>query len=779
MSRHRQSTELPLHPGPAAPSARRLRVVIRGVVQGVGFRPFVYRLATELGLVGWVSNSAQGVNIEAEGARDRLEEFLFRLEPEQPPHAAIHSLEPSYLDATGFDSFEIRQSAGGEKTALIMPDIATCSDCLAEVLDPSNRRYHYPFANCTNCGPRYSIIEALPYDRPNTSMSGFQMCPRCQAEYDGPANRRFHAQPNACPDCGPQLALWNPAGTVLATHHEALEQTVTALRRGRIVAVKGLGGFHLMADAGNPDAVTELRRRKHREEKPLALMFPSLAAVERVCIVSPGEARLLQAPESPIVLLARKANEPEGAAIAPGNPSLGAMLPYTPLHHLLLRQFDSPLVATSGNLSEEPICTDEGEALQRLAGIADLFLVHDRPIVRHVDDSIVRLVVGREMVLRRARGYAPLPIELAPATVGRSCVLAVGGHLKNTIAQSVGRHVFISQHIGDLESAAAFDAFRAVIPSFETLYQKPPQTIACDLHPDYASTRAAEEMGQPLVRVQHHYAHVLSCMADNRLEAPVLGVAWDGAGYGTDGSIWGGEFLLVGEKSFSRAASFRTFPLPGGEAAIREPRRSALGALFELYGDAVFDDAGLAPLAAFTAAELPVLRGMLRQELNCPRTSSVGRLFDAVASLAGLRQRCRFEGQAAMELEFALAHHETEAYYDYGILEAQPGVGMDLCIDWQPMLEGVVEDCRSKSSPGMVSAKFHNALARVIVDVAQRLGEPRIILSGGCFQNKYLTETAVHRLRQAGFSAYWHQRVPPNDGGIALGQVLAAWRQAQ
>ncbi len=768
---------------------RRLRVVIRGAVQGVGFRPFVYRLAAELNLTGWVLNSSQGVFIEVEGARQPLESFLFRLDRERPPRSFIHSLEYSFLDPVGYARFEIRTSDDrGDKTTLILPDIATCSDCLREIFDPADRRYRYPFTNCTNCGPRFSIIEALPYDRSHTTMKRFVMCAQCRAEYENPRDRRFHAQPNACPHCGPHLELWDGTGRVLATHHEALLAAAEAIRRGLIVAVKGLGGFHLIVDARCDRAVRRLRTRKRREEKPFALMYPSLELVKAHCEVSELEERLLTSPESPIVLLRRKSTRPPdpaskiSPAVAPHNPTLGIMLPYTPLHHLLLAELGFPVVATSGNLSDEPICIDERDALVRLGDIADLFLVHNRPIARHVDDSVVRIVLGRELVLRRARGYAPLPLPLKRSSPP---LLAVGAHLKNTVALTVDHQVFISQHIGDLETAEAFTAFQRVISDLQRLYDVRPTVIARDAHPEYLSTKYARNHGAPSIDVQHHVAHVVSCMAENELEGPVLGVAWDGTGYGPDGTIWGGEFLRVEGDAWVRVASFRTFGLPGGERAIKEPRRSALGLLYEIFGAALFQMTDLEPVRAFTGRELAVLQTMLQKHLNVPRTSSVGRLFDAVAAIAGRRQRIRFEGQAAMELEFSLNGIRTDATYPFRIVEPVPspvrlaaGASSPIyIIDWEPMMREIVDDVRRGVALGEISVRFHNTLIEAIVAIAERAGEERLVLTGGCFQNTYLTERAVHRLRAEGFRPYWHQRIPPNDGGIALGQaVIAGWR---
>lgn len=740
----------------------RIRIVIHGAVQGVGFRPFVYRLAKELGLAGWVSNSNEGVWIEAEGPKQILDEFVIRIDQDHPRHAAIHGLEYSFLDAPGFTGFEIRQSdSEGTRRAFILPDIATCGDCLREILDPLNRRYLYPFTNCTNCGPRFTIIEHLPYDRANTTMRDFVMCAQCRAEYEDPFDRRFHAQPNACPQCGPQMELWDASGSVTAKTADALSQAVEALKRGLVVAVKGLGGYHLMVDASNDEAVARLRERKHREAKPLAVMAPSLESVRQLCVLPPLEERLISAPEAPIVLLSRRDGIDIAPSVAPDNPYLGVMLPYTPLHHILMRELRRPVVATSGNRSDEPITIDESDAVHRLSRVVDMFLVHNRRIRRHADDSVARIILGREQILRRARGYAPLPVCIKVPEPGASFpTLSVGGHMKNTVALTLGSSVFVSQHIGDLETREAFSAFRQVIEDVQELYETRPQQIAGDTHPDYASSAYATDLAQsrsvPFVRVQHHWAHVLSCMAENAVESPALGVAWDGTGYGPDGAIWGGEFLLSMESGFKRAAHLRAFPLPGGDAAIKKPEHAAAGLLFEIFGS-----------ASFTGAEIPLLRQMLEKGIRSPRTSSAGRLFDAVASITGFRGRPGFEGQAAMELEFAAA--DIADFYDYVIHDGEP-----LVIDWEPMIREILDDSGTGVPRGIISAKFHNALAEAIVDVARRIGEPRVVLTGGCFQNRYLTERVVEGLTAAGFCPYWHQRVPPNDGGLSLGQAVAA-----
>ena len=745
-----------------------MRLALRGAVQGVGFRPFVYRLAIEMGFKGWVNNSPQGVFIELEGESHLYDTFISRLQSEKPPRSFIQSLEHSFLDPLGFSKFEVRESEQtGEKNALVLPDIATCPDCLQEIFDPNNRRYGYPFTNCTNCGPRYTIIEKLPYDRVNTTMKNFPMCKRCREEYQNPLDRRFHAQPNACPDCGPHIELWDTGGKVIASHQEALLAACNAIRDGKIVAVKGIGGFHIVADARNNDTVNRLRKLKGREEKPFAMMLPSLEMAKMICDISPVEERLLLSPESPIVLLERNDNSIIAESVAPHNPYLGVMLPYSPLHHLLMAKLGVPIVATSGNLSDEPICIDEQEALVRLSGIVDLLLVHNRPIVRHVDDSIVRVVAGRELVLRRARGFAPLPIELSDS-VPRT--LAVGAHLKNSVAIAFGNQTFISQHIGDLETTQAYDAFLDVKKSLTNLFDFSPDTVACDMHPDYLSTKFAKGLGLPIFEVQHHYAHILSCMAENQLDGDVLGISWDGTGYGTDKTIWGGEFLKVTDNGYFRIGHLRTFMLPGGEKAVTEPRRVAIGLLYEIFGDKLFS-MSLAPLESLGGENSVIIADMLRKKLNSPITSSAGRLFDAVSSIIGIRQFTRYEGQGAMELEFAIEKSEKDYPFD---IRANCDIYI---VDWEPIIRYIIEDINKGVPNGIISAQFHNTMAEIIVEISNKVGLERVALSGGCFQNKYLSERAINRLKKAGFRPYTHQRIPPNDGGIALGQIIAASRR--
>lgn len=770
----------------ARSDSRRLRIEIRGAVQGVGFRPFVYRLAGDLDLPGWVINDGRGVQIELEGGKTKLDTFLERLQHESPPRSVLHSVDIQWLDPQGFSGFEIRHSEeAGVKSVVMLPDVATCDDCLAEALDPGDRRFEYPFTNCTNCGPRFSIIRALPYDRPNTTMERFQMCPDCAREYRDPLDRRFHAQPNACPVCGPQVQLTDTAGEILAERRAAIEEATARLARGQILALKGLGGFHLMVDARDATAVTRLRQRKGRYEKPLALMVESLEAAAEICTIDEASQRLLTSSESPIVLMPVRDDAAVAREIAPGNPRLGVMLAYTPLHHQLLRQTGFPVVATSGNLTDEPICIDNAEALDRLGKIADVFLLHDRPIQRHVDDSVLQVIENRSQPIRRARGLAPMPLILRRSG---PTVLAVGGHLKNAIALGIADRAFLSQHIGDMETPQAFAAFEAVIRDFLAVYDVAPQVVAHDLHPDYPATRWAVDAvsqvhhdwrsaleGKTTLAVQHHHAHLASCLAENRIDGPALGVTWDGTGYGDDGTVWGGEFLLGDASGYRRVARLRRFRLPGGDAAVKEPRRIALAALWEMWGDTTFEQQDLAPVRATRPEEQRLLSNMLDRGFRSPLTSSAGRLFDAAAALVDLHQQVSFEGQAAMALEF-VADPDTTGGYPVEIVRAHEG-SETLEIDWQPTLEALIEDSRNRVDTGIIAARFHNALAAAIVDVGKRIGEKRVALTGGCFQNRLLTERTAQRLRQAGLDVVVHRQVPANDGGISLGQVVVAAAQ--
>ena len=748
----------------------RLQARIFGAVQGVGFRPCVYRLAVELELAGHVENTAEGVTVEAEGSQGRLEELIGRIQASPPPLSFIERIETCWLPAVGLKGFRIQASGiGGTPAATVLPDIGTCPDCLRETNTPGERRYRYPFTNCTNCGPRFSIIVRLPYDRPNTSMAGFPMCNDCRREYENPADRRFHAQPIACPACGPHVELWDTRGHLLESHDAAIRGAATALAEGLIVAMKGMGGFHLMCDARNEDAVRRLRERKHREEKPFALLYPGLARVEEDCAVSERERLLLESPERPIVLLYRREHGVLAENVAPGAPRYGIMLPCTPLHDLLMSETGFPIVATSGNLSEEPLCTNEYEALERLNGIADTFLVHNRPIVRHVDDSIAQVVLGREMLLRRARGYAPLPVRIASSGPP---LFATGAHLKNTVAVAKGGQVFLSQHIGDLETAKAFDAFLEAGNALQQLYEVQPVAVACDKHPDYVSTRHARQLGIPNIPVQHHYAHVLACMAEHGVEGPVLGVSWDGSGFGDDGLVWGGEFIRAERTRYQRVAHLRPFPLPGGDAAVREPRRSAFGLLYTIFGRELAGMEELAPVSAFDTGERRTLLQLIERGVNTPQTTSAGRLFDAVAALLGLHPRCRFEGQAAMALEYAARRAPENGLESCEFVLTPGDAGTSL--DWEPFIRNMIRSMQAGVSPERLAAAFHHVLARAIRSVAALVALPDVVLTGGCFQNALLTELAVVALREAGFRAHWHCRVPPNDGGIALGQAVHA-----
>ncbi len=721
----------------------------------MGFRPFVFRLAKELGLAGWVLNSSAGLVVEVEGPSGGLDQFLERIETGKPDAAVVLTREVSYLAPAGYTGFEIRPSdeAAG-KTASLLPDLATCPACLAELSGPADRRSGYAFTNCTNCGPRYTIILDIPYDRPRTTMHSFRMCPRCLCEYNDPLDRRFHAQPNACPACGPRLSTEpRPSGS-----GDPVLSAASALRAGQIVALKGIGGFQLLVDARNEDAVTRLRRLKRREEKPFAIMMPSLEMARDCCDVSAAEEALLASPAAPIVLLRPKERGRIAPGVARSSPYLGVMLPYSPLHHLLMRECGFPVVATSGNLSDEPIATDNDEARSRLGGIADLFVMHDRPIARPCDDSVVRLARGRESVLRRARGYAPLPVRV-PADL--PAVLAVGAHLKNTVAIAAGRQVFVSQHVGDLDTAESRAAFERAIEDLCRLYRFEPRLVACDMHPDYASTAWARRSGLPVIAVQHHQAHVAACAAENDVRGEYLGVGWDGTGYGLDATVWGGEFFLAGGDEFERVAHLRPFRLPGGEAAIREGWRPAASLLWEIFGADGIPELPSRPL---------ILR-MLESGVNSPLTTSVGRLFDAVASIAGLAQENRFEGQAAMLLERAIGPLATSDCY--------PLRETDGAADWAPLVEAVRADAAKKTPAALIAARFHNALAGWILAVAERIGVSNVVLSGGVFQNSYLVERTVALLESRGFRVATHQRVPPNDGGIALGQAVLAGRRVK
>jgi hydrogenase maturation protein HypF len=765
-------------------------LVVSGLVQGVGFRPFVYRLATELGLSGWIRNTPAGVRIEVEGEGGAIDELARRIRSEPPAHAVIRRVSMTTGVAIGVEGFSIQPSdQAGMAESQVPQDLAPCPECAREVLDPADRRYRYPFATCTRCGPRFTIILAMPYDRSGTTMAPFALCAECRREYDDPMNRRFHAEAMACPACGPQVALWNGDGRVVTTGLDALRETADAIRRGLIVAVKGVGGFHLMVDAANEAAVRELRRRKQRPDKPFALLCGSLDAVRSICDVGEVEASLLRSAQAPIVIL-RARGSAVAPSVAPGNPCLGVMLPPSLLHLLLMHELQTPVIATSGNRSEEPICTREHEAVARFRGIADFLLVHDRPIARPVDDSLVRVIAGEGVVLRLGRGYAPLAV---PVTPSRSMMLAVGGGHKNAVAVVKGDAIVLSQHVGSLGNPEARVVFHQAVGDLARLHGVSPAAAACDLHPDDPAAREARALGHAMVPVQHHYAHVLSCMAEHGLDGPVLGVAWDGTGYGPDGTVWGGEFLVADRTSWRRVGHLRRFRLPGADRAVREPRRAALGVLFELFGTRAIERINLAPVASFSESGRAIIDRMLCRVINSPVTSSAGRLFDAVSALVGIRQTATFEGQAAMELEFAADQippsplcqrgargdlptgdraewQSTSESYPIEVME-RDGV---LVVDWGPTILTLIEDLGRNVPVRRMARAFHDALVQAIVSVAERVGETCVVLTGGCFQNRYLTERALARLVASGFRVYRHRSVPPNDGGLALGQALAA-----
>jgi hydrogenase maturation protein HypF len=748
----------------------RLAIEASGIVQGVGMRPFVYRAATERGLVGWVQNQAGAVRIEVQGGSTDVGAFVEKLTHGCPPPAAIERIVVREVEERDEVAFLILGSLeASERHPAIPTDLAVCDECALEVDDPEARRYRYPFANCTRCGPRFTIVEGLPYDRARTSMKGFTMCPDCAAEYEAPTGRRFHAQPIACPACGPQLTLLSSERHVLGRGDTALRLAAAGVLAGQIVAVKGIGGFQLLADATSASAVARLRERKHREAKPFAVMFPSLAALRRCCAVSDEEERELASPAAPILLVLRRGGM-LADEVAPNNPRVGAMLPYSPLHRLLSSEIARPFVCTSGNLSDEPMCTDDVDALDRLGGIAHLFLLHDRPIVRPADDSVGRIGPKGLTLLRRARGYAPLPWRLAERT---PIVLALGAQLKSTVALAMGGQVVVSQHLGDLHSAESTRLLARTADDLLRFYDVRPEVVACDEHPDYASTRLAEHLatsfGVPLVRVQHHHAHAAAGIAEYGLEGPVLGIAWDGSGYGLDQSIWGGEFLWCEGCEARRVAHLRPFALPGGAQAVREPRRAALGVLHEAFGR----EATEYGRRWFGAVGAAVLGRMMARSCSTPRTTSMGRLFDAVAALVGLVERARFEGEAAMALEFVAEPVGAVEPYAVRLQSGDPIVA-----DWEPLVRAVLDDFRAGVPVGTISARFHESLAALAEDVAARVGAPRVVLAGGCFQNARLSQRTAERLERRGLRVHVPRAFPPNDGGISLGQVLVASRRA-
>ena len=754
---------------------RYLKIEASGIVQGVGFRPFIYRIANKHGVKGKVSNTPNGVRIFASGEGDQLYMFLRALKDEAPRQAVIEEVRVETAAPFAAAAFEIAPSIGGEdRSVLVSPDLATCADCVAELFDPDDRRYRYPFINCTNCGPRFTIIRETPYDRPFTSMSGFAMCSDCEREYNDPADRRFHAQPNACPACGPRL--WLADKKSRGIEGDGIRLAAGLLGEGKILAIKGLGGFQLACDATSDEAVSLLRLRKNRYGKPLAIMVGSTEEAGRYCGVGEEEVKLLSSPRSPIVLLREKHGSPISREVATGLRHQGIFLPYTPLHHLLMHEVDFPLVMTSGNLSSEPIAKDNEEALERLGRIADYFMLHDRDIMVRYDDSVARVLDGGEYPVRRARGYAPYPIRVKP-TEGPQ-VLALGAELKNTFCLLRGEHAFLSQHIGDMESPAELEHFEEALEAVERLFSLEPEVVAHDLHPDYMTTHMAMDMPLPRVGVQHHHAHVVSCMADNGEEGKVIGVAWDGTGYGEDGTVWGGEFLLSDKTGFERLAHLYQYPMPGADACIYRIYRMAMGVLSELYDDEDEALLRLKELMEINRKEGTSLVFQLKNGVNAPLTSSAGRMFDVAAALAGLRSEAQYEGQAASELEAAAV--ETEHYYSFMLDRSkEPWI-----IDTRQLFREMLEDVQIGVDAGMISGKFHETMARVLVetckDLSAETGVERVALSGGVFQNELLTTRVLEGLRAADLAPLIHRRVPTNDGGISLGQaVIAASRVSE
>ncbi len=753
-----------------------VHISVRGVVQGVGFRPFVYQLATKYNLKGWVCNTSEDVKIEVEGEAAAIEQFLLALREQAPPRANIENITTTHHPPEKHEKFEIRHSIAEEgKYQLISPDIATCQDCLKEIFDLDDRRYRYPFTNCTNCGPRFTIIEDIPYDRPRTTMRRFQMCPQCQKEYDDPLNRRFHAQPNACPECGPTLGLLDANGSPVAID-DAITATSQLLREGKIVAIKGLGGFLLACDATNEAAINLLRQRKMRPFKPLAIMVSSIDEAKEHCYVNNEEEELLTSPYSPIVLMKWKTDSSVSPAVAPNLKYLGVMLPYTPLHHTLLRETGLPLVMTSGNISEEPIAKDNDEAVRRLSGIVDYFLIHNRDIYARYDDSVTIAERGIPQLIRRARGYAPYPIHL---NFSSQQILGCGAELKNTFCLTRGEHAFLSQHIGDLENLETMEHFENTIALYKKLFRIEPSIIAHDLHPEYLATKYAKELADKsadirLVPVQHHHAHIVSCMVENRLESPVIGVTLDGTGYGSDGNIWGGEFLVADYRGFTRTGHLEYLPLPGGDLAIRKPFRIAISYLLSLLGETALKQ-DLPFLRRIDSVEIDIIRKQIENKINSPLTSSCGRLFDAVSALIGVRGEVEYQAQAAIELEM-LAYNEADEtdHYPFSIVE-QNGLSL---IKLEDLFSAIVQDLQGGVTQARIAARFHNTIARMIRELCQvtseKTGITRVVLSGGVFQNRLLLTKAVSLLEASGFEVFTHRQVPCNDGGISLGQVVIA-----
>lgn len=753
-----------------------INISLTGVVQGVGFRPFIFRQGHTHHLTGTVCNTVSGVFIEAEGTEADLQSFIQSIPKKKPPNAVISSLKIILRKGIGkrnHSTFQILTSSHtGTRTVMVPPDLDLCKECLAELFTPGNRRYLYPFINCTNCGPRYTIIKGLPYDRPATSMKSFPLCPECALEYENPLDRRFHAQPNACPICGPKLSLCDTQGRIIAG--DPLVQTQTMLSQGKIVAIKGIGGFHLAVDAKNKTAVKRLRKLKLRPDKPFALMAKNLQAVEKLAAVTPFEHKLITSTEKPIVLLEKLTPFALPATIAPNQRYIGVMLPYSPVHHLLFNNTDlSCLVMTSGNMSEEPIIIDNEEAYKRLNKITDYFLTHNRDILTSNDDSVVKAVNNRHLFLRRSRSYAPVPLCFA-FDAGQT--LAVGGAMKNTICLTRGSRYYLSQHLGNLEHFESIKHFEAVIKHLEEILLIKPDLIVHDLHPDYPSSQYARQAGVQTVGVQHHHAHTVSCLVENELDGPVLAITLDGTGYGPDGTIWGGEVLIADHLNYTRAAHLSQFKLPGGDLAVKNPWRTAIGCLYQTLGDSIF--ASNHPLVLHHKDNLSTLITMIENGLNSPVTSSCGRLFDSVAAITGLRHSSTYEGQAATEVEMAISKPDDSLYS----FEINQDSGL-LVLHWEPMIQEILADQTKNIPTGLISNRFHNTLVALFTQVCIQLRKTErinsVTLTGGVFQNGTLLKRLTRSLSEQDFEVYSHHKVPPNDGGLCLGQAVIGRAQVR
>jgi hydrogenase maturation protein HypF len=743
----------------------RLKIEITGIVQGVGFRPYIYRLARETGLSGYILNNTSGVLIEVEGEKQKLDEFLIRIDAEKPSVSKIYSLRHSFLRDKGFHDFEIRTSRkSGEKRALILPDISVCDECLEDIYSPEDRRFMYPFTNCTNCGPRFTIIQSIPYDRDNTTMKSFTMCAECEKEFHSPRDRRFHAQPDACPVCGPSVRLYDGKGNVICEKAEAVKKAVHSLKGRKIVAVKGIGGYHLMCDATSQETVDALRKKKNREEKPIAVMFPDMEMIKSEAHISPLEERAIRSRERPIVIVRKKHSTVLADSVSPDNRTVGVFLPYSPLHHIILTTLKKPVIATSANLTDEPIVKDEWDAFTRLADIADYTLTHDRDIARRCDDSVIRVAAERQIPVRRSRGFVPLPVPV-PFKITKP-VIALGPYMNNTIAVGIDDRVFLSQHVGDLDNTLATECYEETIHDLLRLFGVNPEIVVSDLHPGYYSTQFGEKnFRDRLVKVQHHFAHILSCMAENDVpeDSEVIGFSFDGTGYGMDKTIWGGEVLIASYKGFKRVFHLRPYRLPGGDKAVEEPFRTAFSLLYETFNE----DASDLDLLPMTRKEKLFFMNMINKKINSPVTSSMGRLFDGIASIINLRHKVSFHAQAAIALEQISLDSDKKDTYPF---TTENGI-----IDYRPIIRKIVDDIRSDTSKEKIAGKFHNTIAEIIVQVSESLraesGITNVALSGGVFQNVVLLEQTFHRLKEREFTPIIHQTVPPNDGGISLGQI--------